>query len=870
MLRVLPLALLAAVASADPAPPALWYAQPAERWEPERLPLGNGRLGVMLDGGVGVDRIQFNEESLWTGDANPSGGYDYSKDKPNSFGAYQNFGEVTVTLDGSAAATVKAARPDGATLPHSGNESVAHSFDGDAQTKWCLEHGGSKVVWQVELGTAAPLRSYALTSANDVPNRDPSDWVLEGSSDGKRWVQLDQRAGLKPFAQRHQRQVFEIESSKSGSFRLYRIVFTPRDATHFQVGEIELAGISLRSGGVPVGYVRRLDLAEGVHATSVPGQSARQAFVSAPAQVAVLRYAFDRPSAGLVALADAHGNPTRAKGSALVAEGQFTNGLVFASKVQVVAPRGGKVVAEGTTLRFEDCPEVLVILGARTNYVMDPAKSFKGSAPLPRLEAEVEAAVAKGFDALRAEHVADHRAWMSRVDVAWGRTDPKVAELPTDQRLAAYAKGGADPELEATLYQYGRYLLLGSSRPGCLPANLQGIWNESNHPAWASDYHNNINIQMCYWLAEVSNLSECHVPLTDWIIASVPGCRAATKADSKRFGSNPRGWAARTSQNIWGGNGWEWNLPGNAWMAQHAWEHYAFTLDKAFLRDRAYPLLKEVCEFWLDHLKALPDGRLVVPNGWSPEHGPREDGVAHDQQIVWDLFQNTIEASQALGVDEALRTELKAKQAKLVGPQIGRWGQLMEWMVDRDDPNDHHRHTSQLFAVYPGRQISVQRTPELAAAAMKSLEARGSVGDSRRSWTWAWRSAMWARFGRGDRVAEMIRGLMTHNMLTNLFANHPPFQLDGNYGIVAGISEALVQSHAGEIVLLPALPPAWPEGHANGLRARGAIEVRELSWKDGRLERATLVSAIDQTVAVRINGEVRQVALKAKVPAELR
>ena len=607
-----------------------------------------------------------------------------------------------------------------------------------------------------------------------------------------------------------------------------------------------------------------------MHATVVPGQSAREAFASAPAQVVVARYAFERPTSGTISLRDAHGNATRASGAALLSQGRFTNGLEFAAKVQAMLPRGGKVAVAGDTLRFEQAGELVLVLGARTNYVMDPAKAFKGAAPLPRLEAEVDAAASKGFAALRAEHVAEHRGWMTRVDVAWGSTDPSVAALPTDRRLQAYGKGGEDPELEQTLYQYGRYLLVGSSRPGCLPANLQGVWNESNSPAWASDYHNNINLQMCYWLAEPAGLSECNLPLIDWIIAMTPGCREATRADAKRFGTNPRGWAARTSQNIWGGNGWEWNLPGGAWMAQHAWEHYAFTLDKDFLRTKAYPMLKELCEFWIDHLKALPDGRLVVPNGWSPEHGPREDGVAHDQQIVWDLFQNTIEASAALGVDTAFREELKSKQAKLVGPAIGRWGQLMEWMVDRDEPNDHHRHTSHLFAVFPGRQISVQRTPEFAAAAMKSLEARGSVGDSRRSWTWAWRSCMWARFGRGDRCADMIRGLMTHNMLPNLFANHPPFQLDGNYGIVAGISEMLVQSHAGEVVLLPTLPKSWSEGHANGLRARGAITVREMSWKDGRLSRAVLVSAIDQTVPVRVNGEVRQVALKANQPAELR
>ena len=865
MTRVLAACLLAALAGA--AEPSLRYDRPAKSWERERLPLGNGRLGAMLDGGVGVDRIQFNEESLWTGDANPSGGYDYKQDKPNSFGAYQNFGEVTVSIDGGASPTVRAIRPSGESLPHSGDESVAHSIDGDAQTKWCLEHSGSKVVWQVDLGTSSSLKSYALTSANDVPNRDPSDWVLEGSSDGKTWTELDRRAGLKPFGERHQRQVFAV--AKPGSHRLFRLVFTPRDKTHFQLGEVELVGISLRGGPAPSGYERRLALIDGIHLTSVSGQSAREAFASAPAQVVVARYVFERPTSGVIALKDAHGNATRAAGVALLSQGRFTNGLEFASKLQAVLPKAGQVTVAGDTLRFEQCDELVLILGARTNYVMDPAKAFKGAAPLPRLEAEVAAAAAKGFAALRAEHVAEHRGWMTRVDVAWGRTDPAVAALPTDQRLQAYAKGGADPELESTLYQYGRYLLVGSSRPGCLPANLQGIWNESNQPAWASDYHNNINVQMCYWLAEVANLSECHVPLTDWIIASVPGCRDATRAD-KRFGANVRGWTVRTSQNIWGGNGWEWNLPGNAWLVQHAWEHYAYTLDKQFLRDRAYPLLKEVCEFWIDHLKALPDGRLVVPMGWSPEHGPREDGVAHDQQLVWDLFQNTIEASEALGIDKAFREELKAKQAKLVGPQIGRWGQLMEWMVDRDNPNDNHRHTSHLVAVFPGRQISVQRTPELAAAAMKSLEARGSVGDSRRSWTWAWRSAMWARFGRGDRVAEMIRGLMTHNMLPNLFALHPPFQLDGNYGIVAGISEALVQSHAGEIVLLPALPKSWPEGHANGLRARGAITVSELSWKEGRLSRAVLVSGIDQTVAVRVNGEVRQVVLKANQPAELR
>ncbi len=872
--RLVALLLVGSLASAAP---SLVYHRPAASWERERLPVGNGRLGAMLDGGVAEDRLQFNEESLWTGDANPSGGYEYGEDKPGTFGSYRDFGEVTVTLGTPAPALGRAfpANPwaaKGGPVRESAGGDFAHAQDGDPRTKWCVELAGNAVVWQVELPEAAPISGYALTSADDVPDRDPSDWVLEGSSDGANWVVLDRRSKLAPFGARHERRVFPLPAGEA-AHRLYRLTFQPRNPTHFQVGEIELLGIDLRPAAValPAGYRRSLDLMDGVHSVAVPGQSSREAFASKPAEVVVARYVGERPLSGKVELRLSNGDRlVRAEGATLRAGGAFSNGLAFASGVRVALPRGGEVRPEGDRLRFAGAPEVVVLLAARTSYVMDPSRAFKGADPRPRVEADLEAAARRGFAALRAEHVADHRALMGRVSVDWGTTPADVAARPTDARLAAYAKGGADPDLEETLFQYGRYLLVGSSRPGDLPANLQGIWNASNKPAWASDYHNNINVQMNYWLAGPANLAECQLPLVDWIVSQVPGCRAATRADRKRFGDRVRGWTVRTSQNIWGGNGWEWNLPGNAWLVQHAWEQYAFTQDKAFLRDTAYPLLREVCEFWLDHLKALPDGTLVVPMGWSPEHGPREDGVAHDQQLVWDLFQNTIEASEVLGVDNALREELRAKQARLLGPQVGRWGQLMEWKVDRDDPKDPHRHTSHLVAVHPGRQISRERTPELAKAAAVSLAARGSTGDSRRSWTWAWRCAMWARLGEADRAADMVRGLLTHNTLPNLFANHPPFQLDGNYGISAGICEMLVQSHAGEIVLLPALPKGWSEGSASGLRARGAVEVVALEWKAGRAVRAVLRADADRSVRVRLNGEVRQVALRAGVPTELR
>ncbi|AHF14361.1 hypothetical protein NIASO_02530 [Niabella soli DSM 19437] len=443
--------------------------------------------------------------------------------------------------------------------------------------------------------------------------------------------------------------------------------------------------------------------------------------------------------------------------------------------------------------------------------------------------------------------------------------------LPTDLRLQKYAAGGADPDLEETVFQFGRYLLISSSRPGGLPANLQGLWNNSNTPPWASDYHNNINIQMNYWAAENTNLSACHIPLIDYIVAQAEPCRIATR---KAFGAATRGWTARTSQSIFGGNGWEWNIPASAWYAHHVFEHWAFTKDRDYLKKTAYPVLKEICNFWEDRLKQLPDGSLVVPNGWSPEHGPREDGVMHDQQLVWDLFQNYLDAAKALNTDPAYQLKVADMQRRLAPNKIGKWGQLQEWQEDRDDPNDQHRHTSHLFAVYPGRQISLTQTPELAKAAIISLRSRSgnygknidkpftvasTIGDSRRSWTWPWRCALWARLGEGEKAGMMVRGLLTYNMLPNLLATHPPLQLDGNFGISGAIPEMLLQSHAGEISLLPAIPESWKQaGSFNGLRARGGFTV-SCSWKAGRVTGYHIVSKTRQKVWVRVNGERKEI-----------
>ncbi len=531
-----------------------------------------------------------------------------------------------------------------------------------------------------------------------------------------------------------------------------------------------------------------------------------------------------------------------------------SDGVRFQAQLRMEA-KGGEVTCERGTLTVKQADEVTLWLVGASNF-----KSFEdiSADPAKRCETDLSALRTKNWQQVRERHVRDYRVLFDRVELDLGASG--AAALPTDQRLAAFATTD-DPAFAALLFQYGRYLTIAASRSGGQPSTLQGLWNQDMRPAWGSKYTTNINLQMNYWPVEVTNLAECHQPLFDALKELQRSGALTAKAHYAA-----RGWVLHHNFDLWRdtapcnhANHGIW-VSGAAWLCLHLWEHYQYGLDRGFLGKQAYPLMKSCAEFFQDYLvKDELTGDWISGPSNSPEQGGLVMGPTMDHQIIRSLLTATADAARVLGVDAAQAAAWTELAAKIAPNRIGQHGQLQEWMEDVDDPRNHHRHVSHLWGVYPGAEISPLR-PELFQAAKQSLLQRG---DEATGWSMGWKINLWARFRDGEHALTLLKRLMRPagkgaGLYVNLFDAHPPFQIDGNYGVTAGMAEMLLQSHLGEVHLLPALPAAWSHGEVRGLRARGGLTV-DVAWREGRVTHYRIKAAEPVLVKLRIGTDLKQV-----------
>ncbi len=721
----------------------LWYDRPAEKWT-EALPMGNGRLGAMVFGGTERERIQFNEETLWTG-----GPHDYSHQ-----GAYRYLDTLRQLL-----------------------------FDGRQKE----------------------AEELAMREFMSVP--------------------LGQKS-YQPF----------------GDLELY---FPGHNGF--------------------TGYSRKLDLQKAIHTVTYRVGDVlytREYFATHPGEVVAVRLTSGRKNrlSFELGLSSPHAEKSvTAEGHRLKLEVQVKDGALRGVALAEVVT-DGKMEIRGNRLCVSGAGSAVILISAATNYVnYRDVSGDPGAIALRHLEK----ALSSGYRRLLADHITDYRRLFDRFAVGFGENEN--TGLPTNQRIIGFSKEARDPQLPALYIQYGRYLLIASSRKGTRPANLQGIWNDQLRPPWDSKWTVNINTEMNYWPAEVTGLSECHEPL----FGLVEECAETGKVTAREHYNAP-GWVLHHNTDAWRGTApinhsdhgiW---VTGGAWLSLHLWEHFLFTQDRRFLADRAYPVMRGAAEFFTRFLVRDPrTGKLISTPSNSPENGGLVAGPAMDHQIIRALFRACIEASALLNIDTAFAETLRKMLPEIATDQIGRHGQLQEWIQDIDDPHNKHRHVSHLWAVYPGSEINWKETPELMKAAHQSLIYRGDEGTG---WSLAWKINFWARFLDGNHAWEMIKMVFRPVQIdkevytggggsyANLFDAHPPFQIDGNFGATAGIIEMLVQSHLGEIHILPALPDALPNGYIKGVRARGGF-ILDFEWESGKLQKLKVRSTAGQHCKICYAGE---------------
>lgn len=773
----------------------LRYDQPAADWEKEALPLGNGRLGAMVFGGIEEERIALNEDTLWSGtpyDWNSSTGRDSLPEIRRLLFArkYQEAAQLCRKLQGA----------------------FSQSYQPLGNLRLEFEKRGEVTEYE---------RTLDIASA-----------------------------------------VAEVRYKEDGHWHRRRMFVSHPD----QVIVMEITSEHPDGLGLTIGLDSLL-----THEVETLDERTLQMTGRAPVHV--------------------EPNYREKKPAIMVTLPERGAGMTFGTRLKL--KHAAEIVPGKKQLRVKG-PSVTFALAARTSFNgFDKRPDVAGRDPVEAIQQDLlrmEASTDWKLYSLFGFHREDYQKLFNRVKLQLDESSEGPATTPA--RLLAVRSGKADPELEALFFNYGRYLLISSSREGTQPANLQGVWSQQQRPPWSSNYTTNINAEMNYWPAEVTNLSECHRPLLQMIEEL-----SVTGAETAKTSYGMRGWTAGHNTDLWrlstpvgdygeGDPRWaNWQF-GGAWLCQHLYEHYRFTRDEQFLREKAYPLMRGAAEFLLDTFVLDAQGRYVSIPSTSPENTFKLEGFGGegncavsagctmDLMIAWDLFTNLAEAAQVLGTEDAPHDAEFIQQVLTVRDrlhplQIGRGGRLQEWSEDFADVDPHHRHVSHLYGLHPGRQLSPLTTPEFSGAAQRSLEIRGDGGTG---WSKAWKINFWARLHDGNHAHKMLREALAGNTYDNLLDAHPPFQIDGNFGATAGIAEMLLQSHLGtvempELHFLPALPDAWPTGSITGLRARGNIGV-DLAWKDGKLTSAALTSEQTQTVRVRYDDVVKEVELPEGVAVD--